>query len=71
MKETFLIFSDNEIFRKDVNDDNIKIHQKPGFHPLFRRYIFEIKKEGGKRLSNLFLKDKISEISGIVELKEG
>ena len=54
-----------------MNDDNIKIHQKPGFHPLFRRYIFEIKKEGGKRLSNLFLKDKISEISGIVELKEG
>ena len=30
----------NEIFRKDVNFDNIKSHKKTGFHPLFRRYIF-------------------------------
>ena len=26
----------NEIFRKDGPYDNIKIHKKPGFHPLFR-----------------------------------
>ena len=31
----------NEIFRKDVTYDNIKSHKKPGFHPLFRRHIFE------------------------------
>ena len=27
----------NEIFRKDVTYDNIKIHKKTGFYPLFRR----------------------------------
>ena len=26
-----------EIFRKDVPDDNIKRHKKPGFHPLFSK----------------------------------
>ena len=31
----------NEIFRKDLTDDNIKSHKKPGFHPLFRRYNFQ------------------------------
>ena len=30
----------NDIFRKDVTYDNIKSHEKPGFHPLFRRHIF-------------------------------
>ena len=30
----------NEIFRKDVTYDNIKIHKKTGSHPLFRKYIF-------------------------------
>ena len=30
----------NEIFRKDVTYDNIKSHKKPGFHPLFSRYIY-------------------------------
>ena len=30
----------NEIFRKDVTYDNIKSQRKPGFYPLFRRYIF-------------------------------
>ena len=32
----------NEIFRKDVNYDNIESHikPKPGLHPLSRRYIF-------------------------------
>ena len=27
----------NEIFRKDVTYDNIKIYKKPRFHSLFRR----------------------------------
>ena len=39
-----------EIFRKDVNCDNIKSHKKPGFHPLFRRYIFW-KTTGGVKLT--------------------
>ena len=30
----------NEIFRKDVTYDNIKILKKRGLHPLSRRYIF-------------------------------
>ena len=30
----------DEIFRKDVSYDHIKSHKKPGFHLLFRRYIF-------------------------------
>ena len=30
----------NENFSKDVIDDDIKSHKKPGFYPLFRRYIF-------------------------------
>ena len=30
----------NGIFRKHVTHDNIKSHQKPVFHPFFRRYIF-------------------------------
>ena len=30
-----------EGFRKDIADNDIKSHKKPGFHPLFRRYIFE------------------------------
>ena len=30
----------NEIFRKGVPYDNIKSHKKPGFLPIFRRYIF-------------------------------
>ena len=37
----------NEIFRKDVTYDNIKSHKKPGFHPLFRRYIFRKSTKGG------------------------
>ena len=45
MTEKFFITSErleefNEIFRKDVTYGNIKSHKKPGFHPLFRRYIF-------------------------------
>ena len=31
----------NETFRKDVPYDNVKSHKKLGFHPLFRRYIFQ------------------------------
>ena len=42
----------NEIFRKDVNFDNIKSHKKTGFHPLFRRYIFR-KTTGGVQLTPL------------------
>ena len=30
----------NGIFRKHVTHDNIKSHEKPVFHPFFRRYIF-------------------------------
>ena len=30
-----------KFFRKDVTYDNIKSHKKQGFHPLFRRCIFE------------------------------
>ena len=30
----------NDIFRKDVTYDNIKIKKKTGPHPLFKRYIF-------------------------------
>ena len=37
----------NEIFRKDVTYDNIKIHKKPGFHLLFRNAFFE-KHSGGQ-----------------------
>ena len=29
-----------EIFRKDLAYNDIKSHKKPGFLPLFRRYIF-------------------------------
>ena len=29
-----------ENLRKDVTYDNLKSRKKPGFHPLFRRYIF-------------------------------
>ena len=29
------------MFRKDMAYDNIKSHKKPGFLPLFRRYICE------------------------------
>ena len=40
----------NEIFRKSVTYDDIKIHKKLESHPLFRRYIFQKtteEKEGG------------------------
>ena len=30
----------NEIFSKDRTYDNIKSKKNPGFHPLFKRYIF-------------------------------
>ena len=30
----------NEIFRKDVNYDNIKSHKKTGLHPVSRTCIF-------------------------------
>ena len=38
----------NEIFRKDVPYDNFKSHQKPGFHPLLRRYNFQKTTGGGQ-----------------------
>ena len=31
---------------KDVTYDNIKSHEKAGFQPFFRRYIFEKKYKG-------------------------
>ena len=37
----------HDIFRKDVTYDYIKSHKKPGFHPLFRKYIFQ-KTTGGE-----------------------
>ena len=37
----------NETFRKDVTYDNIKCHQRPGFQPLSRRYIFRKNTGGG------------------------
>ena len=37
----------NEILRKDVTYDNIKIHKKAGLHPLSRRCILE-KTTGGQ-----------------------
>ena len=40
------------MFRKYVTYDNIKSHQNPGLHSLFRRYIFQ-KITGGKGGSNL------------------
>ena len=36
----------NKVFREDITYDNIKSHKKPGFHPLFRRYIFRKTTEG-------------------------
>ena len=30
----------NKISRKDVTNDNIKSLKNPGFHPIFRRYIY-------------------------------
>ena len=30
-----------ERFRKNIADNDIKSYKKSGFHPLFRRYIFE------------------------------
>ena len=51
----------NEIFRKNVNYDNIKSHKKSEFHPLFRRYIFG-KTTGGVKLTptpSLFRVEKI------------
>ena len=44
-EKIFILVNDfrhfNEIFRKDVTYDNIKIHKKPESHPLFRRLFFE------------------------------
>ena len=37
----------NETFKKDVFYDNIKSHKKSGFHPVFRRYIFQRTIVGG------------------------
>ena len=31
----------NEIFRKDVSDDNIESHKKPGFHLSLEDTFFE------------------------------
>ena len=31
-----------------MNYDNIKSHKKPGFHPLFRRYLFGNTTGGGQ-----------------------
>ena len=39
----------NKILRKDGTYDHIKRHKKPGFHPLFRRYIFR-KATGGYQI---------------------
>ena len=39
----------NESLGKDMTYDNIKSHQKPGFHPLFRRNIFRKTTKGGGR----------------------
>ena len=52
MTKIFFIFSErlenfNEIFRKDVAYNNIKRHEKLGFHSLIRRYIFR-KTTGGR-----------------------
>ena len=40
----------NEIFRKDVFQDNIKSHEKPELRPPYRRYIFQktTRGEGGQ-----------------------
>ena len=38
-----------KILRKDGNYDHIESHKKPGFHPLFRRYIFR-KATGGYQI---------------------
>ena len=40
----------NEISWKDVTYDNIKSHKNRGFHPLFRKYIFQ-KNTGGLKLT--------------------
>ena len=40
----------NEIFRKAVSYDNVKSHNKPGLHLLFRRYNFEKKKQWGGQI---------------------
>ena len=40
----------NEIFRKDVAKDKIKSHKKARFHPLFKKYIFLEKPQGGLNL---------------------
>ena len=43
----------NEVFMKDVIYDNIKSHKRPGFHRLFRRYIFQkTRRRGGGGGSN-------------------
>ena len=43
-RENLQVFKDlrnfKEIFRKDIAYNDIKSHKKPGFLPLFRRYIF-------------------------------
>ena len=39
----------NKILRKDGTYDHIESHKKPGFHPLFRRYIFR-KATGGYQI---------------------
>ena len=38
-----------KILRKDGTYDHIESHKKPGFHPLFRRYIFR-KATGGYQI---------------------
>ena len=37
----------NETFRKNADYDNIKSHEKPGFHPVFRRFGFQKTTGGG------------------------
>ena len=45
----------NEIFRKDVNYDNIKSHKKTEFQYLFRRYIFQKTTQGIKLTPQFFM----------------
>ena len=61
----------NEICRKDVPYDNIKSHKKPGFPPVFRRYIFRkttgegVKWPSPPFLSCLRVKGKAAGLDGI------
>ena len=41
----------NEIITKDMPYYSIKNHEKPGFHPFFRRYIFQKMTRVGAKLT--------------------